>query len=46
MSITSNKNFGLILSIMCIIGFISCGGGGGSRAVSESLKLERSPWHL
>lgn len=29
MSITSNKNFGLILSIMCIIGLISCGGGGG-----------------
>jgi hypothetical protein len=29
MSITSNKNFGLILSIICIIGLISCGGGGG-----------------
>ena len=29
MSITSNKNFGLILSLMCIFGLISCGGGGG-----------------
>jgi len=29
MIITSNKYFGLILSIMCIIGLISCGGGGG-----------------
>ena len=29
MSITSNKNFGLILSIVCITGLVSCGGGGG-----------------
>lgn len=29
MSITSNNNFGLMLSIMCITGLISCGGGGG-----------------
>ena len=29
MGITSDKNFGLILSIVCIIGLISCGGGGG-----------------
>lgn len=26
---TSNKNFGLMLSIVCILGLISCGGGGG-----------------
>jgi hypothetical protein len=26
---TSNKNFGLILSIVCILGLISCGGSGG-----------------
>ena len=29
MSITSDKNFSLILSIVCIIGLTSCGGGGG-----------------
>lgn len=29
MSITSQKNFGLILSLVCIFGLISCGGGGG-----------------
>ena len=29
MSITSNKNFSLILSIVCFLGLISCGGGGG-----------------
>jgi hypothetical protein len=30
---TSNKNFGLMLSIVCILGLISCGGGGGSSDV-------------
>jgi hypothetical protein len=29
MRITSNKNFGLMLSIVCILGLISCGGSGG-----------------
>ena len=29
MIITSNKNFGLILSIVCILGLVACGGGGG-----------------
>ena len=29
MAITSNKKFCLMLSIACILGFISCGGGGG-----------------
>ena len=29
MSITSNKKFGFILSIVHILGLISCGGGGG-----------------
>jgi hypothetical protein len=30
MIITSNKNFGLLLSIVCILGLVACGGGGGS----------------
>lgn len=30
MNITSNKNFGFILSIVCILVFISCGGDGSS----------------
>jgi hypothetical protein len=29
MIITSSKNFGLILSIVCILGLVACGGGGG-----------------
>lgn len=29
MIITSNKNFSLILSIVCILGLVACGGGGG-----------------
>lgn len=29
MIITSNRNFGLILSIVCILGLVACGGGGG-----------------
>ena len=29
MRITSNKNFGLMLSIVCILGLIACGGSGG-----------------
>ena len=28
MILTSNKNFGLILSIVCILGLVACGGGG------------------
>ena len=31
MLLTSNKIFALILSLFCILGLISCGGGGGSR---------------
>jgi len=33
MIITSQKNFGLMLSIVFILGFISCSGGGGSSSV-------------
>ena len=29
MIITSNKNFGLLLSIVCVLGLVACGGGGG-----------------
>lgn len=29
MIFTTNKNFGLLLSIVCILGLVACGGGGG-----------------
>jgi hypothetical protein len=42
MRITSNKNFGLMLSIACILGLIACGGSGGGGGGSSSVGIVES----
>ena len=40
MIITLNKNFGLLLSIVCILGLIACGGGGGGGGAGDFVPAE------
>ena len=40
MIITSNKNSGLLLSIVCVLGLVACGGGGGGGGGGDFMPVE------